>query len=449
MGRAQGLSRNLTASRAAFEQSLKLANGYVPASLNLARLDMAAKAYDAAATRLAGILKANPRNAEAMSEMATLSERRGQLADAQRWLEKASDVAGPKDAGWSLALSDFHLRNGNGAAALEAAKTALAKAPDALNVMLAFAKAQLAVGDTVAAKTTLTQATKAADYNAAPQVQIAVLQLAANNLAGAAYSLEKALSGQADFLPAQALMAEVELRQGDAAKAEKRARDIVTKYPKRAIGYSLLGDIALSRGQAPAALENYRRAHQVEPTTDSVLRLSRAMGSQDGGKAAAQLAEQWTTAHPKDLQTQKALADGYARSGNFAQARLAYERALKIAPDDAQILNNLANVLLILKDPGAIKVAEQAAAKDPGNAGAIDTLGWVLLKNGQADRALQFLRDARLRQPGNPEIGYHLAVALVQSGRKAEAKTELESALKSGLAFEGAEQAKVLLRSLN
>jgi Flp pilus assembly protein TadD len=72
-----------------------------------------------------------------------------------------------------------------------------------------------------------------------------------------------------------------------------------------------------------------------------------------------------------------------------------------------------------------------------------------LFKNGQADRALQFLRDARLRQPGNPEIAYHLAAALAQVGRKAEAKTELETALKSGNRFDGDEQAKALLKSLN
>jgi Tfp pilus assembly protein PilF len=278
---------------------------------------------------------------------------------------------------------------------------------------------------------------------------VALLQLSANNIPGASYSLDKALSGQPDFLPAQVLMAEVELRQGDQTKAEKRAREIIASQPKRAVGYSLLGDISMARGQKAAALENYRKAHQLEPSTETLLRLSRAMGDQDGGKAAAQLGEQWAKAHPKDLLTQKALADGYARSGNLAQARSAYERVLKTDPDDAEALNNLANVLLLLKDPDAIKVAEQAMTKNPGNAGTIDTLGWVLFKNGQADRALQLLRDARLRQPGNPEIAYHLAAALAQAGRKAEAKAELESALKYGSAFDGSDQARLLLKSLN
>ncbi|WP_342618773.1 XrtA/PEP-CTERM system TPR-repeat protein PrsT [Rhodoferax sp. GW822-FHT02A01] len=449
LGMARGQSRNYPAARTAFEQSLKLVSTYIPPSLNLARLDIATKAYDAATKRLNDVLKVDPRNAEAMAEMAIISERTGKLPEAQRWLEKAVDVSGPKEQRWNLALSDFHLRNANASAALDAAKSASAKGPEELSVLMAYAKAQLAVGDIAAAKNLLMTATKLADYDPAKQVQIAMLQLAANNLPGASYSLDKALSGQADFLPAQALMAEVDLRQGDQAKAEKRAREIIASQPKRAVGYSLLGDISMARGQKAAALDNYRKAHQLEPSTETLLRLSRAMGDQDGGKAAAQLAEQWTKTHPKDIISQKALADGYARSGNLPQARLAYERVLKLDPDDAEALNNLANILLLLNDSGAIKIAEQAVAKNPGNAGTIDTLGWILFKNGQPDRALQLLRDARLRQPGNPEIAYHLAAALAQAGRKAEAKAELESALRSGSSFDGADQAKTLLKSLN
>jgi Flp pilus assembly protein TadD len=269
----------------------------------------------------------------------------------------------------------------------------------------------------------------------------------ANNLSGAAYSLDKALSSQPDFLPAMALMAEVELRQGASAKAEKRARDVLALSPKRAVGHSLLGDIALAKGQLPAALDNYRRAHQAEPSTDTLLRLFRTSLKQDGGKPAQQLAEQWLKAHPKDLAVQKVLADSFAANGNFAVARTRYETVLKLVPDDAEVLNNLANVLLRLKDPGAIKVAEQAVAKEPSNPNLIDTLGWALFQGGQVDRALQLLREARLRQPGNPEIRFHLAVALAQTGRRQESKEELDEALKLGSNFESAAEAKKLLQS--
>ena len=383
-----------------------------------------------------------------MSEMAMLTERKGQIMEAQRWLEKANDLSGPKEIRWGLALTDFHLCNGKSGPALEVIKKVSGRAPEDLNVMLAYAKAQLANRDTVGAKSSLAAATRAAEFNAAPQVQIALLQMQAKNLSGANYSLDKALSGQPDYLPAQALMTEVEIRQGDAAKAEKRAREIVAKQPKLAVGYSLLGDIATSRGQAPAAVEAYRKAHQIEPSSETLLRLFRALSPTEGGKGGIQMVESWIKTNPKDIAAKRALAESYARTGNFKQAKLAFEDLVKAAPDDAAALNNLANVLFLLKDPGAAKIAEQAVAKNPNNANAIDTWGWILFRDGQTDRALQLLRDARLREPENAEIRYHLSVVLAHTGRKSEAREELEAALKLGQTFENQADAVALLKTL-
>lgn len=448
LGMAKGQAGDLSGAKAAFEQAVKLNDAFVAPKINLARLEIANKAYDAAATRIAAILKANEKNTEAMGEMAVLSERRGQPAEAQRWLEKANELAGPKEVQWGLALSDFHLRHDRPVPALDAIKKVSGKLPNDLGVLLAYAKAQIANRDMAGAKSTLANATRVADYNPAPQLQIALLQLAANNVPGAAYSLDKALSSQPDFLPAQALMTEVELRQGDPTKAEQRARNILAKHPKRAIGHSLLGDIAVARNQPSVAQDAYRRAHQLEPSPETLLRLFGSMGNQEGGKPAIQLAEQWMKAHPNDARTQRALADGYARTGNFAAAKKAYEALLKIVPEDGAALNNLANVLLRLKDPAAITVAEQAVAKFPGSAAVIDTLGWALFQGGQTDKALQLLRDARLRDPSHPEIRFHLATVLAQTGRKTEAREELESALKGGQNFESAADAVALLKTL-
>jgi cellulose synthase operon protein C len=448
LGMARGDTQNIPAAKAAFEEAVRLDDAFIQPKLNLARLEIATRAYDAATLRLNAILKADEKNAEAMFEMATVAERKGQKADTQRWLEKANDQSGPREIRWGLALSGFHLSSGRASAALEAAKRMSAKAPDDLQVLMAYARAQLGTGDTIGAKSTLVSATRVADYNPQAQLEIALLQVNANNLGGAAYSLDKALSNQPDFLPAQALLADVELRQGEPAKSEKRARDIIVKHPKRAIGYSLLGDVASVRGQTPAALESYRKAHQLEPSTETLLRLFRVLSLQDGGKPATQLATDWLKTYPKNITVQKALADHYARNSNFAAAKTIYESVLVNTPDDSNTLNNLANTMLRLKDPKAVTIAEQAVAKNPGNALAIDTLGWILFQNGQIDRALQLLRDARLREPGNAEIKYHLAVALAKTGRKNEAKEELEAALKVSSRFEGASDAVKLLAEL-
>lgn len=447
LGVAKQQAGDRTAARAAFEQAVKLDAKLVGAQLNLARLDIATGAFDAAAARLNPLLKANEKNPEVLFELSMLAERRGQAADAQRWLEKTVDVGGSREVRWPLALANFHMRHGRSQPALEAAKVAISRAPEDLSALLTLARLSLVSKDTAVARSALTTATRVAEFNAQAQVQIALLQIEAGNLDGAAYSLEKALSGQPGYLPAQALMAGVELQQGAKEKAEKRARAILDKHPKLAIGHSLMGDIALSRGETEAALDAYRRAHQTEPSTDTLLRLFRNLSGKDD-RAALQLAEQWLKNHPKDRAVLRALADGQIRAGNFQAARKSYESLLKQAPDDGWALNSLANVLFKLKDPRAIEVAGQAVAKMPGNPHAIDTLGWLSFQAGKTDEALQFLRDARLRAPGNPLIRYHLAKALAETGRKAEAREELEAALKTGQRFEGIEDAVALSRLL-
>ena len=448
LGMARARAGQPDAARQAFEQALTLDPNLTQAKLSLVRLDIAAKAYDAATARLGALLKADERNIDALLEMAHIADLRGDSDATRRWLEKANDFAGPRELRPGLTLIEFHFRGGRPAVALDVAKLLSAKAPTDLQVLLAYSRAQLATGASAGVRTTLTSATRLAEFNAPLQVEIAALQMAADNPSGAAYSLEKALAANPEFVPAVAAAGRLDLRQGDVAAAERRARQLIDKNPKLAIGYTLLADVALARGQPAAALDALRRAHLNEPGTATFVALFRALSTQDGGKPAFTLAEQWLATHPDDLVARNALADAHARAGNYAAARSNYEAVLRQAPDDPGVLNNLANTLLRQKDPGAVKFAEMALAKNPTNPNTIDTLGWALFKSGEVDRGLQFLRDARLRDPANPEIRFHLASALAHTGRRTEAREELDAALASGRSFEQVADARTLRETL-
>ena len=447
LGLAKAQARDLPGARAAFDQAVKLDPTLLQATLNLARLEMSDNKLERAGVLLAGVLKADERNTEAMYEQAMLARRLNKPDDALRSLQKAYDVAGARDLRASLALVETHLSAGRSAEALKVALQLAANAPDSLPVLLALVRAQLTVADLAGAKTTLTTATRVAPYDAPIQVEIALLQLAARNVPGAAYSLDKALSAKPDHLPAQVLMADVEIRQGELAKAEARIQQIVKRAPKLAIGTSLLGDLAMARRQPAQALEHYRRAHQLEPSSDTVGRLFMAQAGQNA-KLAIPLAEQWLRTHPKDVATRRALAEVHVRTGNMAAARVEYEQLRQLVPKDAGVVNNLANVLFVLKDPQALPIAEQALALEPDNVASVDTLGWIALNAGHTDRALQLLRDARLRSPDNAEIRYHLAMALIKSGRKAEAREELRAALGMATGFDGRADAEAQLKAL-
>lgn len=448
LGQAQLAGGKTAAARSSFEQAGKADAALLGPQVQLARLDAAEGKLDAATSRLTSLLSKDERNTDLQFELATLMELRGQPDEARRWLEKAIDHAGPREYRAALALVDLHMRRGEIDKALEVAKNTSAKMPAELPPLLALARVQLAAGERDGARGTLGTATRLAAFEAPLQLEIALLQMMAGNTQGASYSLDKALSSQPDYLPAQAALVDVEIRQGRLSQAEELARRIVQKHPKLALGHSLLGDIAWAKGQVPAAAQAWARAHQVEPSTDTLLRLHRAVYRQESPKAAAALLEQWVKQRPADRIARNALAGLWARMGQFAAARSAYEALLKDSPKDPDLLNNLANVLLQIKPADAVAVAERALAASPGNPKVIDTLGWTLFQVGQNDRALQLLRDARLRSPGEPVIRYHLAAVLAKSGRTGEAREELQAALARAPRFEGFEQAQALLKSL-
>lgn len=158
--------------------------------------------------------------------------------------------------------------------------------------------------------------------------------------------------------------------------------------------------------------------------------------------------EQWLEKHPDHMTARLVLGESYTRADQLQMARKTYEQVLKIQPTNVGALNNLANVLRRLGDPMALNYAEKAYALAPASPIVLDTLGWLLVRKGDAKKALPLLRDASLRESQNAEIRYHLAVVLERLGRVSEAKRELRQALASGIKFEGHEEAKAMLGRL-
>lgn len=435
-------------ARVALDAALQLEPDLRSAQLQLARLDAAQGRFDAAQTRLDGMLLKSERDAEILFELAVVAQRRGRSDDAKRLLEQAILHGPPQDMKPSLALADLHLRAGRAPDAIAVVKAMAVKVPSDPKAQVAVARMQLAGKDRDGARVSLGIATRLANFDPEVQLEIGLLQVAAGNLPGAAYSLDKSLKGRPDFLPALAALAEVEVRSGRLDEAETLARGILQKHPQRALGHTLVGDVAWARQQPAAAIERYRQAHRAEPSAASLLKLTAALEASGKAPAAAELLTAWRRQKPDDLRVARSLAGVQMRRGEYVAARATLEQLLKVQPADAGLLNELANVLLVLDAKAAVPIAEQAVAAAPGNPAVIDTLGWVLFNNGQIDRALQLLRDARLRKPDDPTIRYHLAAALAKSGRQGEARTELQAALAGSPRFEGDAEARTLLKSL-
>ena len=112
------------------------------------------------------------------------------------------------------------------------------------------------------------------------------------------------------------------------------------------------------------------------------------------------------------------------------------------------MLNNLAWAYQQAKDPRALETAERAYKLKPDNAAVADTLGWMLVEQGNPTRGLELLQKAAAAAPKSPEIRYHLAQAWVKTGDKAKARNELERLLSGDEKFPQQTEAMALLKEL-
>ncbi len=447
LGVARVAANDRAGGRAAYDKAVTADLRFIPARLNLAKLDLLEGKFDAARERLDLILKEQPNNAQAMSELAKVEENLGRLDAAILLLQKIHALE-PKNTSAGLHLAEIYLRQGEAEKALTLAKDLESANSADLEVLAIEGRAYLAVGNPGLARVIFKRMTPIAGFDSAWQHRIAQLQLGAGDQNAAQYNLDKALSGNPEYLPALALRTELEIKAGKLSEAEARARQIVKRYPKHAEGYRLLGNVAVAHGRLDEAMTHFRTALDKEPGTDAAIRLYQA-GILAGHQArASEIMTGWLEVHPNDDAARLAFAEGHLRSGNLVAARAVYESILKRRGETVGILNNLAGILLQQGEAAALDYAERAYRLAPSDAAVADTLGWVLVSQGQAEKGLRYLREAKLRNSSNAEVRYHLAAALERLGRPAEARQELDQALTGSASFPGIEDARKLHQRL-
>lgn len=442
MRRAVG---DLAGARAAFEQALRREAGFMPARLNLARVDVAEARYDAARATYAEMLRKNRRDAVAMYESGLLEQRAGNLVEARRWLEKAL-AERPESLEFGLGLVRLHAAMGERAAALETAKAIGARHLGNTEALAALAEAQIEAGETKAARQTLAEMTRLADFDAHRLLQVGAMQMRAGNPGGAAYAarkIQQALPGHeaAMVLEADAMAADPAV---DAHALEAVVTALRSTHPSSAEGLRLSGDLALKAKRFAEAERFYVEAHGRAPSIAMLARIASLAVVRGTPQAPVPLLERWLAEHGEDAAAREILGELQMRAGDMAAAAEQYERIVAAGNAGARVYNNLANVRLALGKGDPLPAAEKAHALAPEDALVLDTLGWSLAHAGRLDEALRHLRDARLRAPDNAEVRWHLADVLVRLGREREARSELEAALQGQPEGGWVEQARAL-----
>ena len=439
--------RQPDAARAQLEKAVEVAPDYLPARFNLAQIDRTENKIEDAKRRYREILKIKPDETRAMLELSRVAEREGKLGDAADWLEEMRNME-PDKLGPQLRLINVYLRARRPEAALIVAREIEAKDVNDPNVLATLARAELAAGEYFKATQMFRDLAERVADDPAALHRVARLQISAEDWVGARKTLGRALRAKPGFLAARITRIDLEARAGNIDTALDLARKLRAEHPEMAAADLVYGDALMRAKRFDEAAAAYETGLGKEPNSGLVLRVYRARLRAGESDRAMTLLEGWVRDNPDDASARKALAAAYIGAKRFDDAIALHERILKASPDNAGILNNLAWLYQRTGDPRAVDYAKRAYQQAPNDAAMIDTYGWILVQNDDPKRGLRLLRDAHARASKNPEVRYHLAVALAKLGRDDEARAELEKILDTGAEFEGIADARALLLRL-
>ncbi len=301
------------------------------------------------------------------------------------------------------------------------------------------------------------QALALRDATSANVLSYALLLLAAHQDQAAVAQLET-LARIADSQPvALRLLGLIEFQNGDLDAAARRFTDLLTtgKFVDDAFYY--LGLMAERHGDVEKALRLYAQVQSGDNATAALVRAStilqthgaaaaaqeildhliedeparapevlaaRAKIYSDAGDARGALAvlDRGREQYPDSVDLRYAIATTEEEAGRVGAALQELHQVLKQRPDDPAALNAYGYTLADhhRKLGEARVLIERAHAAAPRNAAILDSLGWVLYRQGHDDQALPYSAAAYAEDRG-ADIGAHYGEVLWHLGRHAEA----------------------------
>jgi predicted Zn-dependent protease len=208
------------------------------------------------------------------------------------------------------------------------------------------------------------------------------------------------------------------------------------------------GDVLMVEKKYPQAAKSYEAAYGLARSGAVALKMHAAYTQAGKPEEADARLAQWLKTAPDDAVGRLYSADASLRTGKYKNAIEQYEWLLQKQPDSIVVLNNLAWAYQQVKDQRAVATAERAYQLKPENPSVIDTLGWILVEQGDLKRGLELLQKAVSLAPAAQQIRYHLAQALVKAGDKDKARMELERIRAAGTSFPQEAEAMNLLKQL-
>jgi tetratricopeptide (TPR) repeat protein len=234
---------------------------------------------------------------------------------------------------------------------------------------------------------------------------------------------ENPLSVQGRLALAQAYVAARDMNNAIAALQE-----IVDDEPRVA---NMLGQFQDQAGKYKDAADSYTKALSVAPNSRELkVRRIAALVNAKEFERASDFAAQAQMQHPDDLRFPQLRAHALQQMGDTVRAISVLEPVARANPNDSATLLSLADLYNTAgRKNDAERTVRQLVSIEPGNADALNYLGYLLADSGrQLDEAIRLVRRALDIEPDNPNYLDSLGWAYYRRGDYEEAEKYLAPA---------------------
>ncbi|MGD0163805.1 MAG: tetratricopeptide repeat protein [Candidatus Sulfotelmatobacter sp.] len=336
------------------------------------------------------------------------------------------------------ALAALAVRHGDLDALTQTAQQIIANAPYAPDGYLMRALAEMNRQKYSDAEQDLHKAMEIVPGSPAPYVQMGNLHQVQKQYAEGIKFYQQALDKDPSSTDALQGIMNTYLAQKQPDQAIAAARAQVAKSPNTSGFYDLLGTALYQKKDFGGAHTAFQKAIELDKNnSDALLKLGEVQAAEGSVSQALVTYQQSIKDHPHEIAFYILAGEMYESQSNWDQAKGMYQKALEIQPDNPLASNNLAYVML--EQGGnvdvALEMAQTARRGMPDSSNAADTLGWAYFQKGVYRSAIDMFQESlRLSEKrgaaDDPTVHYHLGLAYQKANQPAQARQQLERALK-------------------
>lgn len=406
---------------------------------------------ESALTDARQLIKSDPKNPQFGYLLGRALAANGDEAGARGYFARNAQ-ADPNDVASRVELSKLSLSSGSASDAVRIATEILDKSPNQAAALLIRAQAHTRTMELEKARTDLRLLLKLRPDSAEAQIQFAYTDALSNR----GQAAEKVFAsfyrpGQQNLRPLEGLILVAKL-EGKTQKVLALLEQEIKLRPEQPQIAAMLAEEFLRKGDYAMAMQTVQRAMLKNPKEPSLLlacsrALSEAGKLEDAEKVARELLAQAKL--PQSVCTAR-LAEVLQLQGRNAEAITLYRTLLKDESQNVVFLNNLGFLLAEQNQDlsQAKDLAERALKLAPNDPQILDTLALIEIQAGRPAKAIKLLSPLTGKVPGDAGQWYHLGLAQSKMGLAKDARKSLESALKFSPTQHQSNQIREALKTL-